>query len=237
MDDLEYLEDEQIKTHKEIVRMLQDLEEYEQQIEQPEITEPIESEPEFIEVLESEQQTDQLHDKEIVQPPKYEPELRKEKNKFFPLSHEKPRKVPKALVKTSRVRTLLFERKKHKPHDVVISKKNAGKRRLFRTSITSRVPRSTFTLRLDSNGHLLGFFTQPPHLKKEQVEKKEKHHFFKKKKQGKETQEKSIEPAKGFKGKIKKLIPHRKSKDKTEGKESGGSKIKKLLPRRKKTKE
>ncbi len=94
----------------------------------------------------------------------------------------------------------------------------------------------TFTLHLDEEGNLIGFPIKKP------VPKPEKKHrrllpFGKKKSEGENETEQPKEPAKGIKGKIKRITSRFKRSKGEKGSEGRFSKLKNKLPKRGKGKE
>jgi len=236
MDDLNYLDEEHIKTHKEILSLFKELDNIEYNQEHPQSSEeiPFEDEThqrpqdEFIDVSPPD---DDLKDE--MRPP--EPETLKKKE-FQLLKKQKRKKVPKALIETNK--KFLFTRKQRKrvPKAVITHQKH-----LSRQQKSLRTVSSTFTLHIDTEGNLIGF-TNLKTLTKHGKEPGRLSRILRRKKPLPTAGTESPAPPKGFVGKIKNILPFGKKHKEESSPESSDepskkNKLKSLISLRRKSKE
>ncbi len=225
-------EEQKIKSHLDILRMLDELDVIEHRLLQfEEIQEPIQTTVETLEVEPLVTITP-----EITIPTPEQPEEKKpHRNIIFKIRfRRKKQEKPTEIVPEPKHRFIQRLRRK---------KDNLGETPgdlAAQGEIPAPKPMNgTFTLRLDDEGNLIGFPIKKP------VQKPEKKHrrllpFGKKKSEGENETEQPQEPAKGFKGKIKRITSRFKRSKKQKGEKGTGGKFSKILnklPKRGKGKE
>jgi hypothetical protein len=197
----------EVKTHQEILNLFKDLESLEAKVKNPEVFEGKSIESEAF-----------LH--EIDLPMQNSEEAGEE-----PQSMEPPREIPQ-------------KKGEKKKQSLLEKKEKRGKQPEFATSTgleqpvqEVKIPRSTFILELDSDGHLVGL-----PVKKPIMEKEKKDWFFFKRKTQSGAVEQQEEPVKGIKGKLKHVVStlRRKKSSEAEPREGIGGTIKGLLKRKSK---
>ncbi|MFH1101613.1 MAG: hypothetical protein V1726_06230 [Methanobacteriota archaeon] len=237
MDELDYLEEEHIKTHKEILILLKELDEFEDHLEHPESPEqiPIEDEThhiedgqEFIDVSPPEEK----HEDSVPVP---KPDKPKKKD-FQLIKKQKRTKVPKALIETNKKFPFTRLQKKRVPKSIITHRKLFSRRHEGLHALSS-----TFTLHIDTNGNLIGFTNVKTSTKPGKEPGKLSRILHRKKPQT-EGETTTTPPPKGFIGKIKNILPFGKknkegSPTETSEETGGKNKLKKLFSLKRKSKE
>jgi hypothetical protein len=228
LEEWEFWDEPDVKTHSEIVKMFKELEELEEKFRDLELT-PHEVKPE-IEGVKNKIEEASVDEEAADEPVKKKSYLIKKIKK-----QKKPR-IPK-LVKEYKIHG---KQKIKKPKDLTIKKRD---RKLLRgLKLRERTlngvnlgelwveqPKYTFVLKIDDEGSLVGF----PKVEKDK-KKKGKTHLFSRKKEKQESaepeQQEQTKP-KGIKGLFKRIIPKRGENKK------GSTSFLSRIVKRKKTKE
>jgi hypothetical protein len=214
----------EVKTHEEILRLFQDLESMEKKVKNPTEFEGHTIEPEaFVKEMElpTQNPTDSGEEPESIEPTGEIPLKKKEKKKISPL--KKKEKQEKQSGK--KISWFSFQKKETNTQSELIASTELEQQRQ-----KVKIPQSTFTLQLDSDGHLVGL-----PIKKPKMESEKKGWFsLKRKTQPGSVEHQEEEPVKGIKGKLIQMVSRLRRKKSSEGESSSGigDKIKGLFKRK-----
>jgi len=220
-------ESPEIKTHEEIMVLFKSLESMEEKVKNSElyVEELFESE----EILQEVERPTQIPAEIVEEPQRIEPvgELspsKKERQKRSPLFKHERREQPAE----RKINRLSFWRK-----EKINELEPEATTEVLQQLKDIKPPRSTFILQFDGNGNLVGFPVKKPKLETE----KKGWFFFRRKGQAETAEQSEEEPAKGIKGKLKRVVSKLRRKKSSEGESGGGfsGKIKGIF--RRKTKE
>jgi hypothetical protein len=212
-----------IKTHEEIIALFKELESMEEKVKNPELLVDELFEPEI--TLQEIEPPFQIptEEQQPIEPDNEIPSEKKQKRKLSLFLQHKP----KNQIEKKKIKHLSFWRKA-KIGDLDPDAITKEHQQLDGV----KQPRSTFILQYDENGNLTGF-----PLKKPKPEKQKKGWFpFRRKHTEEEAEQPEEEPAKGIKGKLKRVVSKIRRKKSNEGESGGGigGKLKGIFKRKSK---
>lgn len=218
-------ESSEIKTHEEIVELLQSLKSLEEKIKNPEL-------------IDDRQIASETVEQEIALPPQTPEPVKEEypEERETQIPSQNKDRLKKSWLRKKQKIEKESEKKIHFFSDVKREENDEQKV----TSPTElqpdiqeiKIPRSTFILQLDNDGNLVGF-----PLRKSKPQQQKKGWPFSRRKTGEgATEHSEEEPAKGISGKLKRMASKLGRKKSSEGESSGGigSKIKGIFRRKSK---